>query len=298
MFVNLTELAEAFEDGFKFLISNYSYLANTLRDCEKTFDQYGIRKSVSSNSYLYAPIWLHCKCGSKAPSTLARIAEDTICSGNCMACKKEILLNFGNVTSPEITQETISNISPRAIPILLLLARELNTSCYVTGTGGSLQYTLVASKVFKALNINPPSVILWPSEDRYLGIGQKEALSHSEHTSKHEIRNYLETMHDTVEKQRSTIMPLIRERDLLIKKNLPLEQHLEKIFAIKENQRTIRTLMRKMKKVVNAIELRACIVDYAINYGIKDVESIWKLALQKNGDLFSPITFPNIVPVK
>lgn len=215
-----------------------------------------------------------------------------------MACKKEILLNFGNVTSPEISQEIISNISPRAIPILLLLARELNTSCYVTGTGGSLQYTLVASKVFKALNINPPSVILWPSEDRYIGIGQKEALSHSEHTSKHEIRNYLETMHDTVEKQRSTIMPLIRERDLLIKKNLPLEQHLEKIFEIKENQRTIRTLMRKMKKVVNAIELRACIIDYAINYGIKDVESIWKLALQKNGDLFSPITFPNIVPVK
>ena len=298
LFVNLTELSEAFEDGFKFLISNYSYLANTLRDCEKTFDQYGIRKSVSSNSYLYAPIWLHCKCGSKAPSTFVRIAEDTICSGNCMACKKEILLNFGNVTSPEISQEIISNISPRAIPILLLLARELNTSCYVTGTGGSLQYTLVASKVFKALNINPPSVILWPSEDRYIGIGQKEALSHSEHTSKHEIRNYLETMHDTVENQRSTIMPLIRERDLLIKKNLPLAQHLEKIFAIKENQRTIRTLMRKMKKVVNAIELRACIIDYAINYGIKDVESIWKLALQKNGDLFSPITFPNIVPVK
>jgi hypothetical protein len=56
--------------------------------------------------------------------------------------------------------------------------------------------------------------------------------------------------------------------------------------------------MRKMKKVVNAIELRPCIVDYAINYGIKDVESIWKLALQNNGDLFSPITFPNIVPIK
>ena len=215
-----------------------------------------------------------------------------------MACTKEILLNFGNVTSPVVTQEMISNISPRAIHILLLLARELNTSCYVTGTGGSLQYTLVASKVFKALNINPPSVVLWPSEDRYIGIGQKEALSHSEQTNKHEIKNYLETMHDTVEKQRSTIMPLISERDVLIEKNLPLEQHLEKIFAIKESQRTIRTLMRKMKKVVNAIELRPCIVDYAINYGIKDVESIWKLALQKNDDLFSPITFPNIAPIK
>src|SRR4029079_19687064 len=105
---------------------------------------------------------------------------------------------------------------------------------YVSGTSGRLQYNLVANKVVKALNVNPPSVILWPSEDRYIGIGQKEALSHSEHTSKHEIRNYLETMHDTVEKQRSSIIPLIRERDILIKKNLPLEQHLEKIFAIKE----------------------------------------------------------------
>ena len=298
LFVNLTDLAEAFEDGFKFLISNYSYLANTLRECEKTFDQYGIRKSVSSNSYLYAPIWLHCKCGSKAPSTFIRIAEDIICRGNCMACKKEIMLNFGNASTPEFTQEIISNISPRAIPILLLLARELNTSCYVTGTGGSLQYTLVASKVFKALNINPPSVILWPSEDRYIGIGQKEALSHSEHTNKLEIKKFLETMHDTVEEHRSTIMPLIKERDLLIKKSLPIEQHLEKIFVIKESQRTIRTLMREMKKVVNAIELRPCIVDYAINYGIKDVESIWKLALQQNGDLFSPIMFPNIGSIK
>lgn len=298
LFVNLTDLAEAFEDGFKFLISNYSYLANTLRECEKTFDQYGIRKSVSSNSYLYAPIWLHCKCGSKAPSTFVKIAEDTICSGSCMACKNEILLNFRNVSSPELTQDIISNISPRAIPILLLLSRELNTSCYVTGTGGSLRYTLVASKVFKALNINPPSVILWPSEDKYIGIGQREALSHSEHINKHEIKNYLETLHDTVEKKRSAIMPLIRERDALIKKNLPIEQHLEKIFAIKESQRTLRTLMRKMKKVVNAIELRPCIIDYAINYGIKDVESIWKLALQKNGDLFSPIMFPISSPKK
>jgi len=298
LFVNLTDLAEAFEDGFKFLISNYSYLANTLRECEKTFDQYGIRKSVSSNSYLYAPIWLHCKCGSKAPSTFVKIAEDTICSGSCMACKNEILLNFGNVSSPELTQDIISNISPRAIPILLLLSRELNTSCYVTGTGGSLQYTLVASKVFKALNINPPSVILWPSEDKYMGIGQREALSHSEYINKDEIKNYLETLHDTVEKKRSAILPLIRERDALIKKNLPIEQHLEKIFALKESQRTLRTLMKKMKKVVNAVELRPCIIDYAINYGIKDVESIWKLALQKNGDLFSPITFPISAPKK
>ncbi|MDQ5869612.1 MAG: hypothetical protein M3530_07785, partial [Thermoproteota archaeon] len=222
----------------------------------------------------------------------------TICSGSCMACKNEILLNFGNVSSPELTQDIISNISPRAIPILLLLSRELNTSCYVTGTGGSLRYTLVASKVFKALNINPPSVILWPSEDKYMGIGQSEALSHSEYINKDEIKNYLETLHDTVEKKRSAIMPLIRERDALIKKNLPIEQHLEKIFAIKESQRTLRTLMRKMKKVVNAVELRPCIIDYAINYGIKDVESIWKLALQKNGDLFSPITFPISAPKK
>jgi hypothetical protein len=293
LFVNLTDLAVAFEDGYKFLISNNIRLATTLKDCEKTFDQYGVRKAFSSNSYLYAPIWLHCKCGSKAPSTLLLSSGEIIGSGNCMACKNDILFNFGNPTDPNIDMNIISNISPRAIPILLLLSRELNTSCYVTGTGGSLKYTLVASKVFKALDINPPVSILWPSHDDYVGIGQNEALQYSKYSTVRDMKIYLEDLYRSVEEERLLIVPLIKERKNLIEKNLPIESLLNKIFLIKEHQRQVRNLITETKKVISAVELKPCIIDYVVNFGLKEVEIIWRSALDKNDDLFSPISFPS-----
>lgn len=293
LFVNLTDLAEAFEDGYKFLISNNLRFAATLRECERTFDQYGVRKGVSSNSYLYAPIWLHCKCGSKAPSTLFLTSGEIIGTGNCMACKKEILFNFGNPTEPNINTNIISNISPRAIPILLLLSREFNTSCYVTGTGGSLRYTLVASKVFKALDITPPAAILWPSPDNYVGIGQNEALQYSKHTNIRDMNIYLDGLYRSIEQERSAIMPLIRERNILIEKNLPIDSLLNKIFTIKERQRQVRDLITKTKKVIGAVELKPCIIDYVVNFGLKEVNIIWRSALHKDDDLFSSISFPN-----
>ena len=292
LFVNLTDLAGAFEDGYKFLISNNMRFAKTLKDCEKTFDQFGVRKGFSSSSYLYAPIWLHCKCGSKAPSTLVIDSGKIMGSGNCMACKNSIRLNFGNPTNPIIDLDIISNISPRAIPILLLLSRELNTSCYVTGTGGSLRYTLVASKVFKALGIDSPISILWPSNDEYVGIGQEEALQYSKYSSARDLKSYLEDLYIRVEEKRSVILPLIKERNRLIEYNLPIDSLLEKIFSIKEDQREIRNLIAETKKVISAIELKPCIIDYVVNFGIKQIEVIWRSALHSTDDLFSQISFP------
>jgi hypothetical protein len=293
LFVNLTDLAVAFEDGYKFLISNNMRFAKTLKDCEKTFDQFGVRKGFSSNSYLYAPIWLHCKCGSKAPSTLVIESGKIMGSGNCMACKNSIKLNFGSPTNPVIDLDIISNISPRAIPILLLLSRELNTSCYVTGTGGSLRYTLVASKVFKALDINSPVSILWPSNDEYIGIGQEEARHYSKYSSVRDMKGYLDDLYRRVEQERSVILPLIKERKRLIENNLPIDSLLEKIFLVKEHQREIRNLIAETKKVISAIELKPCIIDYVVNFGIKEIEVIWRSALHSTDDLFSPISFPN-----
>jgi hypothetical protein len=293
LFVNLTDLAGAFEDGYKFLISNNMRLATTLKECEKTFDQFGVRKGFSSNSYLYAPIWLHCRCGSKAPSTLVIDLGKIMGSGNCMACKKSIRLNFGSPANPIIGSDVISNISPRAIPILLLLSRELNTSCYVTGTGGSLRYTLVASKVFKALDINSPVSIIWPSNDDYIGIGQNEAMQYSKYSTVRDMRSYLDDLYRRVEEERSVIIPLIKERNRLIENNLPIKALLRKIFLIKEHQREIRNLITETKKVMGAIELKPCIIDYAVNFGIKEIEVIWKSALHNTEDLFSPIPFPN-----
>jgi hypothetical protein len=292
LFVNLTDLAEALLDGYKFLVSNHLYLADTVRKCEKIFDQYGIRKGVSSNTYLYGPIWLHCICGSKAPSTLFSSSGEIMGSGTCMACKNQILVNFGSHTELNLTPDIVRGVSPRAIPILLLLSRELNTSCYVTGTGGSLRYTLVASKVFKALDIPSPTAILWPSSDKYHGIGQIEAIQNSDEKDAQTMQSYLKGLYRTVEEERSSIIPLIRERDVLIEGNLPINTVLNKIFIIKERQRKLKYHITKTKKAIGALELKPCIIDYAVNFGIKELEPIWISALRDKDDLFSPVMFP------
>jgi hypothetical protein len=292
LFVNLTELADALSEGYKFLISNHLYLANTLRDCEKNFDQVGIRKGVSSNSYLFAPVWLHCKCGSKSPSNLKSNSGEVVGSGICMACKNQVLVNFGSHSKLNLASQIAGSISPRAIPILLLLSREFNVSCHVTGTGGSLRYTLVASKVFKALNIPSPTVILWPSSDQYLGIGQNEALKNSKEKNIEAMQIYLEGLVRAVKEEQSAIIPMIRERNRTIKRGLPIEPILENLFKRKEHQRQLRNLVTETKKVIGALELKPCIIDYAVNFGIKELEHLWRSALTNKEDLFSPVLFP------
>ncbi|HEX9318889.1 MAG TPA: hypothetical protein VF884_08140, partial [Nitrososphaeraceae archaeon] len=103
---------------------------------------------------------------------------------------------------------------------------------------------------------------------------------------------YLKGLYRTVEVERSSIIPLIRERDVLIEGNLPINTVLNKIFTIKERQRKLRYRITKTKKAIGAIELKPCIIDYAVNFGIKELEPIWISALRDKDDLFSPVMFP------
>jgi hypothetical protein len=104
---------------------------------------------------------------------------------------------------------------------------------------------------------------------------------------------YLDGLYRSIEQERSAIMPLIRERNILIEKNLPIDSLLNKIFTIKERQRQVRDLITKTKKVISAVELKPCIIDYVVNFGLKEVNIIWRSALHKDDDLFSSISFPN-----
>src|ERR687888_1995091 len=66
LFVRLTDISPVFEGGFRYLISNFSLYSDALRKSENMFLRHGIDTGVSSTAYLNAPVWLHCKCGSKA----------------------------------------------------------------------------------------------------------------------------------------------------------------------------------------------------------------------------------------
>ncbi|MFZ0514465.1 MAG: hypothetical protein WAM14_22865, partial [Candidatus Nitrosopolaris sp.] len=97
LFVRLSEMSTVFEDGFKYLISNFMKYSEVLSKTENMFFRCGIDTGVSSTSYLNAPLWLHCQCGSKASARLNSDQEGPILlAGTCMSCKKVIELIIGN----------------------------------------------------------------------------------------------------------------------------------------------------------------------------------------------------------
>ena len=288
LFVRLSKLSSVFEEGFKYLISNFSSYSNCLRKAETTFMHRGIQTGVSSTSYLYAPLWLHCKCGSKASVKIKRDGEQLELNGICMSCKKDLHLNIGNQTQLNLSDKIVQNLSPRAIPILLLLCRDLGVTNLVSGTGGSMDYTIVASIVFKELGIDMPRVLVWPSNDIYTGIGQSGAMNFLKITEQSDVLKYLEKLRLQNAEYENKIKPFIIERAHKIKAHEPIDKLLSNLFDLKEAQRIIRQNIKITEKVNNILALKPCFIDYAVNFGMMQTEQLWRKNLLNNKNLFTP----------
>jgi hypothetical protein len=261
------------------------------------FLRHGIDTGVSPSSYLNAPVWLHCKCGSKAPVKIyekkisqqqeGEVQRQIILKGTCISCKRDLLMNLGNKHTLELLkdEQVLHQISPRAIPILLLLCRDLGITCYVSGTGGSMDYTVVGSIAFKELSINMPSLTLvWPSRDIYRGIGQLEALELIQLTEQDDVMPYLESLRRKDAEFEGKIKPLIEERNRRVKYGESIQTILSDLFSLKEEQRKIRRLIKITLKVKNAVEMSPCIVDYAVNFGIVNTQKQWREHLLNSGN--------------
>ncbi len=292
LFVRLSEISSIFEDGFKFLISNYNRYSQALRKNEIIFSDQGIGTGVSSNSYLNSPLWLHCKCGSKASTKLQRNQQGlSILTGSCMSCKKDLEVSLGNNNNNDLnfSNDTIENLSPRAIPILLLLVRELGMNCYASGIAG-ITYITVGTTVFRELSIDLPLVLVWPSKDIYYGIGQTEALKTINLSNEDDINQYLNLLNEKNFEFENKIKPFLEEKER--KKNNQEEispQINHYIYNLKEEQRNIRQKIKLTEKVKNAIHIKPCFIDYAVNFGIKNTERQWYTNLLKNDNLATPI---------
>jgi hypothetical protein len=323
LFVRLTDISPVFEDGFKYLISNFKIYSGSLRKAERIFLRYGIDTGVSSSSYLNAPVWVHCnKCGSKAS---VKIKEEgyqqkqkqkhhhlqqqqqqkqeqeqiLLLEGICISCKRYLQINLGNKNRLELLKEkeVIHQLSPRAIPILLLLSRDLGVACYAAGTGGSMDYTVVGSLAFKELSINMPLTLVWPSKDVYYGIGQSEALELVQLTKQSDVVPYLELLKQKEAEYTNKIMPLIEERSRLIKAGLPIQMLLSNLFDLKEEQRKIRHLIKITHKAKNAVDMSPCFIDYAVNFGMVNTEMQWRQNLLNNDDLATLVTMTTAMTV-
>jgi len=284
LFVRLSEISGVFENGFTFLVSNSSIYSDALRSAESMFMSRGIDTGVSSSSHLHAPIWLHCRCGSKASAKIEKKKGDLVLAGPCMSCKKELEVNLGDPDSLDLGK-VVHDLSPRAIPIPLLLARDLGISCYGSGTGG-IGYLVDGSIVSKKLGLDLPLVLVWSSKDAYLGIGQAEAAASS---PEQDIDFYLQSLEKQKAEYEGRIRPLLAMRSEKIKSGEPAGELLSKLFELKEAQRKVRQRISAAEKIRNAIDLSPCFIDYAVNFGMVRTEQAWRNHLVRDGGLASRV---------
>jgi hypothetical protein len=288
LFVRLSEISSVFEDGFTFLVSNFSIYADALRRTENMFMSHGIDTGVSSVSHLNAPVWVHCECGSKASARIAKQNGDLLLEGPCMSCKKELELNLGNQDNLDLGK-FIGDLSPRAIPIPLLLSRDLGISCYASGTGG-IGYLVDGSVVSKKLGIELPMIMIWPSKDSYAGIGQAEALA-SVGPVQGSVDSHLQALGLQNEEYEGMIRPLLEQRAQKAQAGEPVGDVLARLFELKEQQRKVRRLIKTAEKARSATSLSSCLLDYAVNFGVAATEQRWRTHLMQSGDLASPVIF-------
>jgi hypothetical protein len=289
IFTRISNISPVFENGFRFLISNFRAYSEALRKAENEFIHHGISTGVSASSYLNAPLWLHCACGSKSPiKIISDRPEEVSLYGKCLGCKEDLRFNVGSLSNPTFTEDTLRNLSPRAIPILLLLSRELGVSCYASGTGGSIGYSIVGSIVFSEFSIPMPLTTIWPSRDLYVGMGQSEALEALQLSNHGEVERYLKTLRERCDSYKKQIIPLVAERSQRVRSGLPIDTTLSDLFKLKESQRELRSLVKIAQKADNALSLNPCFLDYAINFGSRNIEHQWNEKLMNNDTLVTP----------
>ena len=288
LFVRLSDISPVFDKGYEFLLSNYDTYSAAVEKAEKFFLQRNINTGVSSTAYLNAPVWIHCKCGSKASAKVSKVNEEFLVRGKCMSCKNDLQIEFKDIRQFKLTEEVIQKISPRAIPILLLLSRELGIGCYASGTGGSIGYSILGSLIFKELSIKMPLTVVWPSEDVYVGLGQSEALEHLQLKHVDDVLNYMQELgiEDSVRSMK--IRPLLMERDRLIRQGKSIDGVLSELILLKEEQRKIHRMIKVVEKVKNCLHVKPCMIDYGVNFGLKSVETLWRQNLIRNDNLMLP----------
>ncbi|HET6807979.1 MAG TPA: hypothetical protein VFH28_02875 [Nitrososphaera sp.] len=289
LFVRLSEMSKVFQNGFQFLISNLTTYTDALRGTEQMLLSQGQSTGVSSTSYDKAPMWLHCNCGSKARLSVAT-QEKFAFKGSCISCKKELTLDLApdGYNRPDLSK-VISFISPRAISLPLLLSLDLQISCYCSGKG-ALGYLTDANAISKHLGIDWPLILVWDSKDDYIGMAQNQALNAIDMKIP-EAKSRLQVQHSRIDECKAKIYKLVNKRTELAKANGSLNGILEDLFQLKEEQRRIRSEVVILEKAVKMLNLRPCILDYAVNFGMVHTEKQWHRHLLEDGNLTASVSF-------
>jgi hypothetical protein len=313
LFARFSECQQIFLDEFHFLLSRFDDYSRLLKETQVVVREepveVGASSGVSVQEPLLVPFWYHCSCGSKVKLFFEEVDGYLFGSGECVRCREHFNLKFGPKNSPDIS-EVASQISARAISMCSVFFKGLVPSCYVGGVGGT-RYLLEAEHVAKGLGLLFPPTTVWRPRDKYLGIGQMEAVlelkriceslgtedlpstKRSLDSRISEIQNNLGKLEDS--KRRMFEKLKEHPNDEKLKENIKRISISQTKMARSCNLSVMSHELRTLENVSRVLTLIPSIIDYAVNIGLKETSDQWIRHLSENGSLSSSVSLDSIL---
>jgi len=299
LFCRFSECEQVFEREFSLLLSRFDEYSKCVR--EAIASGLNLEGGVYEHEYDTIPFWFHCDCGSKARLMADHQGASLFGRGECLRCKKQYELELFSEGEPKISG-ILSRISARTLAVPLVFFQGLGVNCYVGGVGGK-DYLSQAKYVAEHLNTVFPPVVIWRPRDAYLGVGQIEALMQFRRLSgvfdfsrcsvvEADLRDRIAGVQKKIDEIES------QKKDLAEGVGREKEETIERLKSLSAAQDRIRRdadfamLVRNSKLLENTavvMHLYPCIVDYAVNVGLKATSDQWVAFLERDGSLVSDV---------
>ncbi|MDY6865409.1 MAG: hypothetical protein SVY15_05490 [Halobacteriota archaeon] len=240
LFIPYSSSIQVFEEEIRSLVEGgrlYVDSHNRHRDTIKE----QIKIDFKEFSHDHIPFWYVCECGIKI--RLNNMNE--VFEGECKNCDKNIRLKIDEL------DDYVGRLSPHSISRHLIFFEGLKPSVYISGWG-AMPFTLASKGISDDIGFYHPPVIPLRINERYRGIGQ--------------LRPFYE----------------LKRRDISISdicsqiKNLTMKSDKLKQEEEFQDYKNIKKEIRDLEGIRNSLNTYPSILDYWINFGIKETMDIWE----------------------
>jgi len=211
-------------------------------------------RSVDIN---HIPFWYVCQCGRK----IRLMKHNDLIMGKCGNCGENFESDITNIN------KYCGDLEPTAISRHLISFEGLKPVMYVSGWG-AMPFTLVARGIADDLEMYFPPVIPFRKKERYYGIGQLRAFL--------ELRN------------RKILFSNLSNRIRSLEINAKRLREQGDIREFKDINQEIRDL----KAIQNTLNCYPSILDYWVNFGLKETRDNWEEFIKKHNFWDEVIRWP------
>jgi len=299
LFSRFSECQQIFEREFCFLLSRFDEYSRCVKEAK--LHSASVEGGVYEQEFDTVPFWYHCDCGSKARLTAEQEGGSYVGRGQCLRCGKEYKIDFQSKNEPRIS-DIVSRISARSLSMPLVFFHGLKVGCYVGGVGGK-EYLEQGRYVAEGLGMAFPPVVVWRPRDVYFGVGQLDALmTFRDLSGTFDFSQYARVeaeLREKVAKVQSKIDELeVQKKQVCASSGGRTEEQIQSLKVLSAKQNEVRRganlsmLARNLGLLANVaaiMNLYPCIVDYAVNVGLKETSEQWIAFLREKGSLSSNV---------